>query len=287
MHVTVDPAARNEIVVGIAAAQAPLEAGHTRYALRTAARAHGWQVLIDNGPYPSDTYLLPDKSKRIEVSWAASGGVLIAIGGDGPERSYIWRGEDSPTKTERVLSALASRTDTFPPARENDATRLETSDRSFVVREGECPPDSIRAEIEQILIDHPRTRYAKVLLGMRRRLSDAQMAEEAAEAGEPINAESIAHVRKLVRLSLDDELVSAPSDAAGQAGLYRELLNYRRSPELTQHINTKLAKLRKLDPKILLTPLGSVHLGANDPSKPEKPERVCPDCFMVHAGECP
>jgi hypothetical protein len=155
------------------------------------------------------------------------------------------------------------------------------------VHNGESPSTSLRAEIVQILIDHPRTRYAKVLLGIQRGFTDAEMAEEAIQVGEPINAESIAHVRKLVRLSLDDELVSAPSDAAGQAGLYRELLNYRRSPELTQHINTKLAKLRELDPKIPLTPLGHVHLGANDPLKPEKPERVCPDCFMVHAGECP
>lgn len=157
----------------------------------------------------------------------------------------------------------------------------------LMVPTGECPRDSIRAEIQQILIDHPRTRYAKVLLGMLRGLTDAEMAKEAAEAGEPISADSIAMVRRLVRLSLDDKLVPAPSDAEGQAGLYRELLNYRRSPELTQHIKTKLAKLRELDPKILLTPLGNVHLGANDPSKPEKPEKVCPYCFLVHAGECP
>ena len=78
-------------------------------------------------------------------------------------------------------------------------------------------PNPFRGEIEQILIDHPRTRYAKVLLGMRRGLSDAEMSKEALEAGEPINAESIAHVRKLVRLTLDDELMPAPSDAADQA----------------------------------------------------------------------
>ena len=90
-----------------------------------------------------------------------------------------------------------------------------------------------------------------------------------------------------MRLSLYDELVPAPSDVASQAGFYRELLNYRRTPELTQHINTKLAKLRNLDPKILLTPLGHVQLGANDPARLEKQEVVCPDCFTVHAGECP
>lgn len=122
---------------------------------------------------------------------------------------------------------------------------------------------------------------------MRNGLTDAEMAEESIKAGEPINAESIANVRKLVRLSLNDELVRAPSDAASQAGLYRELMHYWCSPELKQHIATKLAKLRELDPNILLTPLGHVHLGANGPSRPDKPENVCSDCFMVHAGECP
>ncbi len=46
-----------------------------------------------------------------------------------------------------------------------------------MVPTGECPHDSIRAEIQQILIDHPRTRYAKVLLGMLRGLTDAEMAK--------------------------------------------------------------------------------------------------------------
>lgn len=141
-------------------------------------------------------------------------------------------------------------------------------------------------EITQILSDHPRTRYAKVLIGMSRGLTDAEMVAEAIEANEPINAESIGQVRRLVRLPLDDELVPARSDAAGQAGLYRELLNYRRSSELTQHINTKLAKLRELDPTILLTPLGHVQLGANNQARRERSETVCPDCHLVHAGPC-
>ncbi len=139
MHVTVDPAARNEIVVGIAAAQAPLDDQHTRDVLRTAARANRWQVLIDDD---GDTYLLPGESKRIEVLWAASGGVLMAIGGDGLE--HIWRHDDISTKTERVLSALACRTDKFPPAPQSDAARLdlekpETCNRCFMVHTGECP----------------------------------------------------------------------------------------------------------------------------------------------------
>ena len=83
-----------------------------------------------------------------------------------------------------------------------------------------------RGEIEQILLSHPRTRAAKVLAGMKRDLTNAEMSEEASAAGQPCSADSIAYVRKTVRITLDDGLVSAPSDAEWQANLYRELLNY-------------------------------------------------------------
>lgn len=53
----------------------------------------------------------------------------------------------------------------------------------LMIPTGECPHDSIRAEIQQILIDHPRTRYAKVLLGMLRGLTDAEMAKEPPKQG--------------------------------------------------------------------------------------------------------
>ena len=144
-----------------------------------------------------------------------------------------------------------------------------------------------RAEIEQILADHPRTRFAKVLLGIKRGLTDVEMAQEAHAAGESIRADSIAAVRRIVGLTLSDELVTAPSEAEEQANLYRELLNYPRSPELRQHVTTRLTQLRALGPNVRLTPLGDVRLGANDASRPEKPEQPCPNCFLVHNGECP
>ncbi len=59
----------------------------------------------------------------------------------------------------------------------------------------------IRAEIEQILIEHPRTRAAKVLIGMRNGLSDVDMAAASIKEGQPINAESVAAVRRLVLIS--------------------------------------------------------------------------------------
>lgn len=142
-----------------------------------------------------------------------------------------------------------------------------------------------RKEIEQILLAHPRTRYAKVLIGMKQNLTDAEIAAAAAVAGEPVKVERITEVRRNVQLTLDDRL-AVPSEAEMQAGLYRELLNYQRSPELRQHVNTRLSQLQRLDPSIALTPLGDVRLGANATSRSEKPEPRCDKCFMVHNGEC-
>lgn len=147
-------------------------------------------------------------------------------------------------------------------------------------------PNPLRTEIEQILLAHLRTRYAKVLDGMQRGLTDIEMSAEAEAAGEPCTAASIAGVRKIVGLTLDDEIVPAPSDAQGQAGLYRELLNYQRSPELRQHIATRLSQLQEIDPNVKLTALGDVRLGRNDASRVEAPQPRCPQCFTEHVGEC-
>lgn len=145
---------------------------------------------------------------------------------------------------------------------------------------------TIRAEIEQILVEHPRTRFAKVLLGMKRGLTDNQMAQEAKAAGESIRTDGVAAVRRIVRLTLDDELVTASSQAEEQANLYRELLNYPRSPELQQHIVTRLTQLQAIGPNVRMTPLGDVRLGANDASKSDNQESRCPSCSLIHAGEC-
>lgn len=143
----------------------------------------------------------------------------------------------------------------------------------------------LRDEIEQILLKHPRTRYAKVLIGMKHNLTDVEIAADAAAAGEPVKVDRITEVRRNVQLTLDDKLAT-PSEADMQAGLYRELLNYPRSPELDQRIKTRLTQLQQFDPSIKTTALGNVHLGANDAPRPEKPEPRCDKCFMVHNGEC-
>lgn len=146
--------------------------------------------------------------------------------------------------------------------------------------------NAFTAEIEKILSDHPRTRFAKVLLGINRGLTDAEMAQEAHTDGQSIRADSIAAVRRIVLLSLNDELVTAPSEAEEQANFYRELLNYSRSPELTQHIKTRLTRLQAIGPNVRLTPLGDVRLGANSAVQPEKLDPPCRECNEIHKGEC-
>ncbi|WP_232008119.1 hypothetical protein [Mycobacterium gordonae] len=222
MHLEVDRAARNEVVVGIAATQAFLEVGHTR--------------ACATQPAP------------------------------------VAAGPSAQTPSTTNCRPAASNSSPHPPG---DLTSRQTNAR---------PP--FAAEIERILLAHQRTRYAKVLSGMKRGLTDAEMSKEAGAAGEPCRAESIAYIRRLVGLVLDDELVPAPSDAVNQAAIYRELLNYRLTPELLQHIMTRLNQLRQLDPAVKHTPLGSVHLGAGDAPQSRDSQQACPHCFLTHSGEC-
>lgn len=86
----------------------------TQVILRVAARANGWQVLAASNN--KDIYMLPgEPDKRIQVLWSAGGTVLFADGGAG---SWIARMDGYPdhsAKTQRILSALMSRTDVIPP----------------------------------------------------------------------------------------------------------------------------------------------------------------------------
>lgn len=144
----------------------------------------------------------------------------------------------------------------------------------------------LMAEIEKTLIEHPRARFAKVLLGMRLGLSDADMAKKAEAEDESIRADSIKAVRRIVDLTLNDTLVTAPSEAEEQSNLYRELLNYPRSPELHQHVTTRLTQLHAIGPNVRFTPLGDVRLGANRVARTEKLDPPCPECNEIHRGEC-
>ena len=115
-----------------------------------------------------------------------------------------------------------------------------------------------RGEIQEVLRSNARTRYAKVLLGMERGLTDEQMAEEADRAGEPAQPATIRRAREAVRMTLDDELAADKDRAGSQGGLYRELLNYSLSLGLRQHVVTRIAQLQKINPQISAEPLNDV-----------------------------
>lgn len=69
-----------------------------------------------------------------------------------------------------------------------------------------------------------------------------------ASDGEGVGLERIAYVRGTVRMTLDGQLADRTARAQSQAALYRELLNYPLTPELRQHVTTRLTQLQQIDP---------------------------------------
>jgi hypothetical protein len=62
-------------------------------------------------------------------------------------------------------------------------------------------------------------------------------------------------------MTRDGQLADRTARAQSQAALYRELLNYPMTPELRQHVTTRLTQLQQIDPSISLKPLGDIRLG--------------------------
>ncbi len=113
MHVAVDRTLGDDVVIGISGGSA--RTTDPRELLRTAAQANGWHIAIEQGDDAHDVYLLPDQNKRIQVWWGGAGVFMAAAGGEDGDCTFIARGDDPWTKTDRVLSALTSRTARFPP----------------------------------------------------------------------------------------------------------------------------------------------------------------------------
>jgi hypothetical protein len=142
-------------------------------------------------------------------------------------------------------------------------------------------PPTHRAEIEQILRTHRRSHFAQNFVLMERGLRVDDIAREMC-----VSRDRAADVSKAVRMTLTGEPVTMKKWASLQAAIYRELLNCQMSPELHQHVKTRLAELQQIDSTIKSEPLGHINLGANDRQKPEKPRDPCPSCFQIHSGEC-
>ncbi len=104
--------------------------------------------------------------------------------------------------------------------------------------------------------------------------------------GQPIGADSIAAVRRIVRLTFDDKLVTAQSEAGELGNCFRELKNHRCSAGLLQHIDTRLAQLQGIGPNAMKTSVGAGHVGSNTASQQQRLGPLCPQCFQFHNGEC-
>jgi hypothetical protein len=96
-----------------------------------------------------------------------------------------------------------------------------------------------------------------------------------------VGLERIAYVRETVRMTLDGQLADRTARAQSQAALYRELLNYPLTPELRQHVTTRLTQLQQIDPSISLKPLGDIRLGANKRRSATTPEPPCKKCNLT------
>jgi hypothetical protein len=107
------------------------------------------------------------------------------------------------------------------------------------------------------------------------------MAEEAVRAGEGVRVERSPYVRETVGMTLDGQLADRTTRAQSQDTLYRELLNYPMTPELRQHVTTRLTQLQQIDPSISLRPLGDIRLGANKRPSSTTPEPPCKKCNLT------
>jgi hypothetical protein len=72
-------------------------------------------------------------------------------------------------------------------------------------------------------------------------------------------------------MTLDGELANNRGirRANNHAGVYQDLLNYSRSPELRQHVDTRFGQLQQIEPKIKKEPLEYSKLGANERKRQE------------------
>ncbi len=138
-----------------------------------------------------------------------------------------------------------------------------------------------RAEIEKMLLTHTRSHFAQTFVHMAAGLSDEQIA-----AHMNVSPQRSTQVRKAVQKVLVDEPITAKTWAGMVAAVYRELLNYSMSDGLRQHVNTRIAHYQKIDPSISSAALGNLVLGSQIRPKPEKPQAVCPDCKLMHVGDC-
>lgn len=141
----------------------------------------------------------------------------------------------------------------------------------------------LRMEIEKILhTAENKNRHAMAFRG----LSQGQSTRDLARAWDKSQSYASMVVRSL-RLMLDGELPDRPSIALTNSFGYRELLDYRPSPELRSYIYECLRMLRERNPRVRLEPMGTAPY-SDKVLTPDlrRPASYCADCYLMVPCDC-
>lgn len=162
----------------------------------------------------------------------------------------------------------------------------------------------LRAEIVEILSSSD-IRHALVFRDVQQGLTAEQMA-----AGQRTTVANVRNYMRSIEHLLVGTLPTSATQSVTNAGAYRELLSADPSPELHAYAAERLDELAannsgaqtrgiRSGTSVTATRPPSPAKAAPAPAKPRtapratrtkkpepRPEKVCPNCYLVHAGEC-
>lgn len=152
----------------------------------------------------------------------------------------------------------------------------------------------LRDEIERLLhTSDPGFSHGEVLRSIEQGSTSEQIA-----ARHRKNAADVEAYMKSLQHLLVGTIPASRSAAATNAAAYRELLSRDLSPELRSYAEERLQRLLAINPdatRAAAAPAPS-RARAGKPKQSSKPTRtpipeptrdkMCPECFQVHAGEC-
>ena len=141
----------------------------------------------------------------------------------------------------------------------------------------------LRNEIEEILHTAKNdNRHAMVFHGLRRGLGTKEMAAEWKKSQSYVSM-----VVRSLRLMLDGELPERPSIVLTNSFGYRELLDYKPSAALRDHVSSCLRVLRERNPRVRLEPMGNVTFYDGMTTRSTaRPVFYCGSCFLMLPCDC-
>ena len=145
-------------------------------------------------------------------------------------------------------------------------------------------PAEHRAEVEQILrTSSPGLTHGEVFRYAEQGLDAAEISAR--------HGTSVSNVRTFMRSLrhlFEGTLPATKSAARTNSLVYKELLNHSLSPGLLNYVQQRLRALMAINPEITTEPLRTrSHQYRISRPGPKNAQRApCPDCHLVHAGEC-